>query len=71
MHAHKTISLGMLQKNSLENNDCLYVVATSQKRVGKPPVDNISSTSNDFQTNCQSVVLMLLKNIETTLGLLV
>ena len=34
---------------------------------GKPPVDNVTSLENYFQTNRLSVIPMLLKSIGTTL----
>ena len=33
-----------------------------------PPAHNIPIPQNYFQTNCQSIIPMLLKNIGTTLG---
>ena len=57
-----------LQKEALEQNDCLYVASLSQLRVRKTPTDNIPSLQNYFQTNCQSVIPMLLKSIGATLG---
>ena len=57
-----------LQKEALEHNDCLYVASLSQLRVRKPPTDNIPSLQNYFQTDCQSVIPMLLKSIGATLG---
>ena len=64
----QTSMLGRLQKKSLEHNDCLYVTFILQERVRKPPTDNIPSPQNYFQTNCQSIIPMLLKSIGTTLG---
>ena len=53
----QTSSMGMLQKKSLEHNDCLYVAASIlQQRVRKSPTDNISSPQNYFQTNYRSVI---------------
>ena len=57
-----------LQKEALEHNDCLYVASLLQLRVRKPPTDNIPSLQNYFQTDCQSVIPMLLKSIGATLG---
>ena len=62
--------LGRLQKKSLEH-DCLYVASASQRRVKKPPMDNIPCPQNYFQLTCQSVIPMLLKSIGTTLRQLV
>ena len=62
----QTSLLGRLEKKSLEHNDCLYVAYLSQQRVRKPPMDNIPSPQNYFQTNCRSVIPVLLKSIGTT-----
>ena len=63
----QTSSLGRLQKKSLKHNCCLYAASALQRGVRKPPVDNIHSPQNYFQTNCWRVVPMLLKSIGTTL----
>ena len=57
----QTRLLGGLQKKSLEHNDCLYVTSVLERRVKKP------NSQNFFQTNCLSVIPMLLWSIGTTL----
>ena len=61
-------SLGRQQKNSVEHNDCLYVVSILQWRIRKTSTDNIIILQNYFQTNCQIITPMLIKSIGTTLG---
>ena len=71
VYPHKIIqtsSLGRQQKNSMEHNDCLYVVSILQWRIRKTPTDNIIILQNYFQTNCQIITPMLIKSIGTTLG---
>ena len=71
VYPHKimqTSSLGRQQKNSMEHNDCLYVVSILQWRIRKTPTDNIIILQNYFQTNCQIITPMLIKSIGTTLG---
>ena len=47
----------------------MYVAFTLQWRVRKPSPKNIPSLQNYFQTNCQSVILMLLKSTGKTIEL--
>ena len=61
-------SLGRQQKNSVEHNDCFYVVSILQWRIRKTSTDNIIILQNYFQTNCQIITPMLIKSIGTTLG---
>ena len=71
VYPHKIIqtsSLGRQQKNSMEHNDCLYVVSILQWRIRKTPTDNIIILQNYFQTNCEITTPMLIKSIVTTLG---
>ena len=71
VYPHKIIqtsSLGRQQKNSMEHNDCLYVVSILQWTIQKTPTDNIIILQNQFQTNCQIITPMLIKSIGTTLG---
>ena len=71
VYPHKimqTSSLGRQQKNSMEHNDCLYVVSILQWRIRKTSTDNIIILQNYFQTNCQIITPMLIKSIGTTLG---
>ena len=56
----KTSTLGKPQKKSLEHKDCLHVASVLQRRVKKPPMDNIPGLQNYFQINCQSVIPMFL-----------
>ena len=49
----QTSSLGRLQKNSLGYNDCLYVASVLQRRIRKPPTDNITFPQNYFLTSEQ------------------
>ena len=70
VYPHKimqTSSLGRQQKNSMEHNDCLYVVSILQWRIRKTSTDNIIILQNYFQTNCQIITPMLMKSIGTTL----
>ena len=62
----QTSSLGREQKNSIEHNDCLYVVSILQWRIRKNPRDII--LQNYFQTNCRIIIPMLIKRIGTFLG---
>ena len=64
----QTSSLGRQQKNSMEHNDCLYVVSILQWRIRKTPTDIIIILQNYFQTNCQIITAMLIKSIGKTLG---
>ena len=64
----QTSSLGRQQENSMEHNDCLYVVSILKWRIRKTPTDNIIILQNQFQTNCQIITPMLIKSIGTTLG---
>ena len=57
----------MLQKKSLENNDCLYAASVSEGGVRKTPMDNAHSPQNYFQTISRGVIPVLLKNIGATL----
>ena len=71
VYPHKIIqtsSLGKQQKNSMEHNDCLYVVSISQWRIRKTSTDNIIILQNYFQTNCQIITPMLIKSTGTNLG---
>ena len=71
VYSHKikqTSSLGRQQKNSMEQNKCLYVVSILQWRIRQTPTDNIIILQNYFQTNCQIITPMLIKSIGTTLG---
>ena len=71
VYPHKIIqtsSLGRQQKNSMEHNDCLYVVSILQWRIRKTPTDIIIILQNYFQTNCQIITAMLIKSIGKTLG---
>ena len=71
VYPHKIIqtsSLGRQQKNSMEHNDCLYVVSMLQWRIRKTPTDNIIILQNYFQTNCEMTTPMFIKSIVTTLG---
>ena len=71
VYPHKIIqtsSLGRQQKNSMEHNDCLYVVSILQWRIRKTPTNNIIILQNYFQTNCEITTPMLIKSIVTTLG---
>ena len=71
VYPHKTIqtsSLGRQQKNSMEHNDCLYLVSILQWRIRKTPTDNILILQNQLQTNCQIITPTLIKSIVTTLG---
>ena len=52
----------------MDRNDCLYVASVSERNIRTPQTDNTPSSQNYFQTNCRSVISMLLKRIETTLG---
>ena len=52
----QTSLLGRLHKKSYEHNDYVYVAYVQQRRVRKPPTDNISSPQNYFQTNYRSVI---------------
>ena len=70
VYPHKIIqssSLGRQQKNSMEHNDCLYVVSVLQRRIKKTSMDNIVILQNYFQINCQIITPMLIKSIGTTL----
>ena len=60
----QTSSLDRLQKKSLERNDCLYVASASELRVRKPLTENVPSSQNYIQTNCLSVISMLLEALE-------
>ena len=67
VYPHKLIqtsSLGRQQKNSMEQNGCLYVVW----RIRKTPTDNITILQKYLQANYQIVTPMLIKSIGTTLG---
>ena len=67
VYPHKLIqtsSLGRQQKNSMEQNGCLYVVW----RIRKTATDNITILQSYLQANCQIITPMLIKSIGTTLG---
>ena len=71
VYPHKIIQTSSLvrqQKNSMEHNDCLYVVSILQWRIRKTPTDIIIILQNYFQTNCQIITAMLIKSIGKTLG---
>ena len=48
----------------MEHNDCLYVAFVSELRVRKPLMENVPNSQNYIQTNCLSVIPMLLKALE-------
>ena len=60
----QTSSLGRQQKNSMEQNGCLYVVW----RIRKTPTDNITILQSYLQANCHIITPVLIKSIGTTLG---
>ena len=62
----QTFSLGRLQEKSLEHNDCLYLAFVLEWRVRKPPMENVPSSENYFQTNCSVIPMFLKKHLNNT-----